>query len=394
MSFFLFLLLAQPDAASLLKQVDENYSNLKVFHIESDSYSSSQTDNSSFWSRSRSTLILESPTRLRYDSSEPNGSYQVVSDGKTLWRAAKHLRQFIASPIIGPVFDVKDGGNEGMSAIQRMRFTMPGSRKRAARLLKAEYLEDETLLDSGTPVRCKVVDAEYQPVELQTQIHRKYWIDPERLIILKESGYSIGAPNFMRPYENFRSESSATYRHVHLGKLPANQNFQFDPPSNFGEVDKMEAGMNRARTIDMIGKPAPNFKADTLDGVSTSLSDFKGKLVLLDFWATWCAPCRDQMPKIAKLYDQTRDQGLVLLGINDDESIEKPIEYMKQHAYQWLNLFESKPGSIRRNFAVDGIPTLILIDREGKVIEYQVGSGTESEEKIRAALRKQGLKLD
>jgi hypothetical protein len=100
------------------------------------------------------------------------------------------------------------------------------------------------------------------------------------------------------------------------------------------------------------------------------------------------------MPKIAKLYDQTREQGLVLLGINDDENIEKPIEYMKQHAYQWLNLFEAKPGSIRRNFAVDGIPTLILIDREGKVIEYQVGSGAESEEKIRAALRKQGLKLD
>jgi thiol-disulfide isomerase/thioredoxin len=179
-----------------------------------------------------------------------------------------------------------------------------------------------------------------------------------------------------------------------LGKIPANQNFQFDAPSNFVEVDKLEAGMSRARTLEMIGKPAPNFKANTLDGVSTSLSDFRGKLVLLDFWATWCAPCRDQMPKIAKLYDQTREQGLVLLGINDDESIEKPIEYMKQHAYQWLNLFESKPGSIRRNFAVDGIPTLILIDREGKVIEYQVGSGAESEEKIRAALRKQGLKLD
>ncbi len=127
MSFFLFLLLAQPDAASLLKQVDENYNNLKVFHIESESYSSFQTDNSSSSNRSRSTLIVESPTRLRYESSDPTGSFQIVSDGQTLWRAAKHLRQFIASPIQGPVLDVKTGGNEGMGAIQRMRFTMPGS---------------------------------------------------------------------------------------------------------------------------------------------------------------------------------------------------------------------------------------------------------------------------
>lgn len=104
--------------------------------------------------------------------------------------------------------------------------------------------------------------------------------------------------------------------------------FIYSPPANYREVDRLEHAFPRPAK-DLIGKPAPELSMQTLTGDTVKLSDLRGKLVLLDFWAAWCGPCRDQLPAIAKLYRETKDQGLILLGVNDDETTEQALKFLQ-----------------------------------------------------------------
>ena len=78
-----------------------------------------------------------------------------------------------------------------------------------------------------------------------------------------------------------------------------------------------------------VGNLAPDFQLDNLDGKPVALSDLKGKPVLLNFWATWCPPCRDEMPYIQEIYDEWSDEGLVVLAINYGESASRVKEFVQ-----------------------------------------------------------------
>ena len=124
----------------------------------------------------------------------------------------------------------------------------------------------------------------------------------------------------------------------------------------------------RQESKSIVGKPAPEFAAATLNGSAlVRLRELRGRPVLLDFWATWCAPCRDQMPGLAKLYRDAKDKGLVLIGVNDDETPEQAAAYLREHQYDWPTVYDHKDGALQRDFKVFGIPTLVLIDKDGIV---------------------------
>ena len=83
-----------------------------------------------------------------------------------------------------------------------------------------------------------------------------------------------------------------------------------------------------------------------------------------------------------------------MLGINDDETPEKALRFAKEQKLDWPSLFDGKQHEAREKYKVDGIPTLVLIDKQGVVVEYQLGSGPATDAAIRAALRKQGISTD
>ena len=137
------------------------------------------------------------------------------------------------------------------------------------------------------------------------------------------------------------------------------------------------------------GQRAPDFTLKSLDGKEVSLSDLRGKTVLIDFWATWCPPCRRALPHIQKLHEDYRDRGLVVLGINT-ESPDKPIAFMKQNGYTFTTL--SDPGGkVTQAYGVTGIPTTYIVDRRGMVSSVSVGLTPEAD--LRRALAKAGLSM-
>ena len=125
---------------------------------------------------------------------------------------------------------------------------------------------------------------------------------------------------------------------------------------------------------ELIGKFAPNFSAIDLNGHSITLHDYRGKVVLLNFWATWYSPGLMEIPHFKKVYDTHKDEGFDIIGISLDYDEPKLRDYIKENNIPWRQILDNVAGKnlIARQYAIRGIPATYLIDREGKLITHKV----------------------
>ena len=123
-------------------------------------------------------------------------------------------------------------------------------------------------------------------------------------------------------------------------------------------------------TIAWIGKAAPEFSAKDLDGNPISLKDYRGKIVLLDFWAVWCGPCVGEMPNVKKVYEEYHDRDFDIIGISLDTSEEKLRSFIRDREIPWRQIFSGKgwDSPVSRMYGIRAIPAPWLIDRDGRVI--------------------------
>jgi thiol-disulfide isomerase/thioredoxin len=133
-----------------------------------------------------------------------------------------------------------------------------------------------------------------------------------------------------------------------------------------------------------LGGPAPDFWFETAEGQSTSLSDFKGKIVLINFWATWCTYCRMQMPYIEQIYEEWSGEELVVLAINVGESPEDVTSFMQSQGFTHPVLLDSE-GQVATRYGASALPATIFIDKEG-LIQYGVAGAFSSVEEIESIL--------
>lgn len=119
-----------------------------------------------------------------------------------------------------------------------------------------------------------------------------------------------------------------------------------------------------------VGRQLPNFSATTLDGTPISFSDYRGKLVLLNFCAKWCGFCAPEIPYIKKVYQEHHDNGFDVIGVSLDESEAELHEYIKEHEIPWLQIFDGKvwKSELAQYFGINSVPSQWLIDRDGKII--------------------------
>lgn len=121
------------------------------------------------------------------------------------------------------------------------------------------------------------------------------------------------------------------------------------------------------------GKPAPDFNLPSLDGTMISLADYKGKVVLLNIWATWCPPCVEEMPSMEKLFQALNKEGLEILAVSIDASGLKAVRpFMKKHNLSFPALIDSK-GTTQNLYRTTGVPESIIIDKDGIIVEKIIG---------------------
>ncbi len=134
----------------------------------------------------------------------------------------------------------------------------------------------------------------------------------------------------------------------------------------------------------LVGQPAPNFTLKTIEGEELSLKDFKGKVVLINFWATWCPPCKEELPFFEKIYKKYKDKGFVILAVNTDP--ENLQNFLEDFGTKFTFPILIGDNKILDLYPVRGLPTSFLINREGRIVKVRLGIYRELEEDLKRLL--------
>ncbi|GEP89752.1 Peroxiredoxin [Chitinophaga terrae (ex Kim and Jung 2007)] len=139
-----------------------------------------------------------------------------------------------------------------------------------------------------------------------------------------------------------------------------------------------------------IGQPVIDFMQNDVDGKPVKISDFKGKYVLLDFWASWCGPCRAENPNVLKAYNTFKDKNFIVVGVSLDDNADKWKAAIKEDGMPWIQLSDLKGwrNAVAQEYGIQGIPYSLLIDPNGIIIAKEL-RGTKLHEKLASLLNNQ-----
>ncbi len=139
-----------------------------------------------------------------------------------------------------------------------------------------------------------------------------------------------------------------------------------------------------------INVPAPDFTLESRSGENLRLEDHRGEVVMLNFWASWCGPCRQEMPLMDELYSQYKDLGFTILAVNVDENRDEALRFLDKVPVNYPILYDPE-SSVSELYEVQAMPTTVMIDRNGNArylhYGYQPGYEDEYEQQIRELVR-------
>lgn len=128
-----------------------------------------------------------------------------------------------------------------------------------------------------------------------------------------------------------------------------------------------------AMAMNDAGKEAQDFTLSDLEGKSVTLSSLKGKVVFLNFWATWCPPCRAEMPSMQKLHDKMQGKDFVIVAVDVGERQAGVKAFIDKNKYTFMVLLDSE-HKVSTDYKISGIPTTLILDKQGKIVLRETGS--------------------
>ena len=136
--------------------------------------------------------------------------------------------------------------------------------------------------------------------------------------------------------------------------------------------------------------PAPAFKLDSMAGKAVALEQYKGQVVMINFWASWCGPCRTEMPILEKLHAKYKAMGFTMIGVNVEPDSQLAVNWLKSTPVTFPILFDTK-SEVSKLYQVQGMPSTVIIDRKGNMRwlhrGYKAGDENEYLDQIRALVR-------
>lgn len=371
---------ALPDAKNLLSQSGEALNKVRSYQYESQMVMDMTVAGNPVNVSLTNSVAAVNPNKKRVESKSQVGGAMLISDGEYTWFYSSALHQYVKKAALQTPQSI-------LTALGLGDLPDPGQ---VFKDLKT--IGDEPIEIGGKKFDCWRLESridrfsmpQVQGVELTDGVAR-FWIAKELKITLQMtmSGNLQGGP---MPGQ-VAMQQKMTMLSLKIDVDLPDSLFHFTPPEGAKEVADFAApGLGKP---DLAGKPGLEFRVQSLDGKAYDLAELKGKVVLLDFWATWCGPCRKEMPDLDKLQDEYRDSGLVLLGLDVGEDRETVENYVKKSSVSHAIALTNGTSMVSA-YRISALPTYILIGRDGTVIDTQVGSA--GPEALRSLLAKAGLK--
>jgi thiol-disulfide isomerase/thioredoxin len=376
------------DAVALLQQTARTYTDgADSFRVESiiETVSSSELRNE--WSRTYRTAIKGPGKLYRIEARTDFGSYVQVSDGVNEWVYQVESNRYVRRPLPQNWPEFPKIMDAGLSELRQAWDQRIFLENQALGYKRGTLLPEETIVIQGQRFPCYVVQVNgedrigHRVDEGRSQT--VFWIDKQDLIFRKIRRSSdtvmMVSKNLKLPYHG---ENTELYPVVELNPKITPEMFRFTPPSEAVQVASLAPEWDgppaaKPTTAGIVGQIAPDVTMSQPDGKKVALSSYRGKPVLIDFWATWCGPCLVFMPSFNRIHDETKDKGLVLLSIDENENPDDGNLYFTRHHYGWTNYHDSDK-KIRAAFKGEGIPMTVLLDGQGKVVYSSIG-GDEAE---------------
>jgi thiol-disulfide isomerase/thioredoxin/outer membrane lipoprotein-sorting protein len=373
---------AVQQARKAVASVAERYRTLKSYQLEGYSESRFSSSQGEQTSASSVRFKVSRPGKLSSEMRNEEMTSRVVSDGDSVWTSVAQLGQFTV---------------QSLAQIRKDSDSLAFARQFDPAADYAHILDGvkdvrpltrDTVHTSAGVVNCEryaLSIAQPEGSDANLTMHpRVLWIDPQTRMVLLDS------VRVDQKHPQLGEVSSVNVTRMVVAK----------PDPVFTASDfrfQADTGMKRVRRFlrrspehaDMEGRPATDFTLESLASSSpVKLSALKGKVVVLDFWATWCGPCRRWMPIVAKAQRDYADRGVQVYAINLRESEAKVREYLGQQKID-VPVLMDRSGSVATDYRASSIPTTVIVGRDGKVVRVLVG--LHGEEDLADVLHEAGV---
>jgi peroxiredoxin/outer membrane lipoprotein-sorting protein len=237
----------------------------------------------------------------------------------------------------------------------------------------AAIAREEQFLVNGKPVPIYVVDVardQWSRGSLEGAEHTMYRIDRNSFVVYKAITYSPKATEIL------------LYTITKWNQPLPDSLFHFEPPAS---ARAASPGSAPPAPKPLVGAIAPDFTLPDTGGNAVHLREFQGKVVIVDFWATWCPPCRALMPRLQKMYVNWEKHGLVILGLDVGEDAETVEKFAREQSYTFPLLIGAEPD-IAAKYFVEAYPSTFVIDRLGHIVFRDLGGADPA--KLQATVEK------
>lgn len=355
------------------------------------------------------TVRVQRPNKL-YMATEAGGvaamaASTMVSDSKTLYTYMPALKRYTETEAPATLSEMVQqpmlGADMSMDIGMRLMADDP-AKALTEGIRSASYVGEEKIDEASChhiKVAYEVIDWDVWVAAEGPPLLRKAAPDFQKMMkaVMEQMGDQADpeAAGLDAMFENVEWDVAMRFNDWKANPQFTAEDFAFTPPEgaekvdsllddlDFGDVDfgDMELEVQRA-PHPLLGKAAPKFELERLDGGTAKLADHQGQdVVMLDFWATWCGPCRAAMPSLANVAEKYSDRGLVFYAVNIQEDAETIREMLTAEKLE-IPVVLDADGSVAQSYGANAIPQTVLIGKDGSVQVVHVGAAPNLEEKL------------
>ena len=258
------------------------------------------------------------------------------------------------------------------------RTTAPKAQSAAQKELNALITKIQTKLREGKKTEADLADELKEFDALLAQHKGEKTDDVAQILFMK-------AMLYVQIFDD-TAKGTALMKQIKTDFPDTKQAKQVD--TTLANMEKQEAAKKSQRGL-AVGTKFPDFSEKDINGKSMSIANYKGKVVLVDFWATWCGPCVKELPNVLEAYSKHHPKGFEIVGISLDQSEQKLRDFIKEKNMTWQQYFDGKgwQNKLAGVYGVNSIPATYLLDGEGKIIGKDL-RGEDLEKAVAKALAK------